>query len=136
MNACVFCDLIEAGDALVADRPAAAAFLPRSPLAPGHTLVVPRRHVVDMFAAEDEDLAATMQLAREVAGALRDVAGAQGVNLLHASGEAAEQSVFHLHFHVVPRWSDDNFTTWPSGRSGRAGDAAPEHRLRRALELP
>jgi diadenosine tetraphosphate (Ap4A) HIT family hydrolase len=68
------------------DRPAAAAFIPPSPLAPGHTVVVPRRHVVDMFAAEDEDLAATMRLAREVATALRDVAGAQGVNLLHASG--------------------------------------------------
>jgi histidine triad (HIT) family protein len=95
--------------------------------------MVPRRHVEDMFAAEDEDLTATLHLAREVASALRDVAGAEGVNVLHASGAAAEQSVFHLHFHLVPRWSDDDLTTWPTGRSARSGDTVPEEQLRLAL---
>ena len=129
-------DLIEAGSVLVAERPAAVAILPLSPLAPGHTLVVPRSHVENVFAAADGDLTATILLAREVAAALRVVAGAEGVNILHASGSAAEESVFHMHLHVVPRWADDGITTWPSGRSARAADAVPEDDLRRALASP
>jgi len=56
-----------------------------------------------------------------VAGAMRTALDASGVNILNASGPGSEQSVPHLHFHVVPRWLDDGFSTWPTGRS--------EHRL-------
>ncbi|WP_406409226.1 HIT family protein [Streptomyces sp. NBC_01643] len=55
---------------------------------------------------------------------MRTALKAGGVNILSASGPGSEQSVPHLHFHVVPRWADDGFSTWPTEQSQRrmAGD--------------
>ena len=58
-----------------------------------------------------------MALVRRVADAMRSALGAEGVNILNASGPSSEQSVPHLHFHVIPRWTGDNFSTWPTSRS-------------------
>jgi histidine triad (HIT) family protein len=122
---CVFCALIRDGGARWVDRgPAVCAFAPLNPLAPGHTLVVPTAHYADLFDAPPHVLAGTMALAQRVAEAARTALGATGVNLLSAGGPGSEQSVPHLHLHVVPRWHDDGLTTWPSGRSAHrvAGD--------------
>ncbi|MEV6297464.1 HIT domain-containing protein [Streptomyces sp. NPDC051896] len=54
---------------------------------------------------------------------------ASGVNILSASGPASEQSVPHLHFHVVPRWADDQISTWPAGRSAHQLAGDPRTRL-------
>jgi histidine triad (HIT) family protein len=58
-----------------------------------------------------------MALVGRVSRAMRAALGATGVNVLNASGAGSEQSVPHLHFHVVPRWEGDGFTTWPATRS-------------------
>lgn len=118
---CVFCSI------LLNDRPAdwvardehAAAFLPlpRSSLAPGHTLVTPTAHISGVHEATLPSLGATMALVRRVSVAMRDVLGPTGVNLLSASGPGSEQAVAHLHFHVVPRWEGDGFTSWLRQRS-------------------
>ncbi|MEU1409715.1 HIT domain-containing protein [Streptomyces sp. NPDC005728] len=122
---CTFCRLIQEGTARwVARETVACAFLPLDPLAPGHTLVVPTRHYADVFDTPPDVLAAAMALVQRVAGAMRTALGASGVNILSASGPGSEQSVPHLHFHVVPRWVDDGISTWPTGRSEHhlAGD--------------
>jgi histidine triad (HIT) family protein len=62
-------------------------------------------------------LNATMALVKRLAEAMRATLGAGGVNVLNASGPQSEQSVFHPHFHVVPRWPGDGITTWPIGQS-------------------
>jgi GrpB-like predicted nucleotidyltransferase (UPF0157 family)/diadenosine tetraphosphate (Ap4A) HIT family hydrolase len=119
--ACIFCDIVSgvAFAEFVARRDAASAFLPlpADRLAPLHTLVIPNRHSDDVTAATDADLTATMSLSRDIAKAMLQVIGADGVNLLNASGPHSEQSVFHLHIHVVPRWRGDGLRTWPAGRS-------------------
>jgi len=131
---CIFCALIHDGTARWVDRgPAVCAFAPPDPLAPGHTLVVPTSHYADLFDAPPHVLADTMALAQRVARAARVALGASGVNLLSAGGPGSEQSVPHLHLHVVPRWPDDGLTSWPPGRSAHdAPDDAPE-RLAEAL---
>ncbi|MFJ8011382.1 HIT family protein [Streptomyces sp. NPDC096339] len=115
---CAFCHLIVKDTARwVARGPLACAFTPLDQLAPGHTLVVPTAHYPDVFDTPAEVLATTTELVRRVAGAMRTALGASGVNILSASGPGSEQSVPHLHFHVVPRWVGDGITTWPGGRS-------------------
>lgn len=131
---CVFCRLIRDDAALwIARGPSACAFAPLDPIAPGHALVVPIEHVTDIFDASPQLLADTMTLVRQVAGAMRDTLDAEGVNILNASGPGSEQSVPHLHFHVVPRWSDDNFSTWPAARSQHHVPGEPVGRLAAAF---
>ncbi|MGW6486246.1 HIT family protein [Streptomyces sp. NPDC055056] len=115
---CTFCHLIRDDAARwVARGPVASAFAPLNPLAPGHTLVIPTAHWADIFDVPPKDLAHTMALVQQVAAAMRTALKAKGVNVLSASGPGSEQSVPHLHFHVVPRWPDDVFSTWPTQRS-------------------
>jgi histidine triad (HIT) family protein len=121
---CVFCALLAGSGTAqwVAREQQAAAFLslPSSALAPGHTLVIPTEHALGIQEARGLSLLATVSLAQKVARAMRDVLGASGVNILNASGPGSEQSVPHLHMHVVPRWEGDGFSTWPTGRSTHA----------------
>jgi histidine triad (HIT) family protein len=56
---------------------------------------------------------ATAAAAKKVADAVKDSLCADGVNILHASGKVAEQTVFHLHLHVVPRYVDDGIHAFP-----------------------
>ena len=79
----------------------------------GHTLIVPKFHCADIYDAPMEALAAVAECGKELAAAYRAKIGATGVNLLHASGKDGEQSVFHFHTHLLPRFPDDGLSTWP-----------------------
>lgn len=131
---CVFCRLIVDDTARwVAREEAACAFTPLNPLAPGHTLVVPTRHYEGVFDTPPEVLSASMLLVQRVAAAMRTALDASGVNILSASGPGSEQSVPHLHFHVVPRWADDGISTWPTGQSRHRVAGDPGARLAAVL---
>ncbi|WP_406445333.1 HIT domain-containing protein [Streptomyces sp. NBC_00631] len=131
---CVFCQLIREGTARwVARETETCAFTPLNPLAPGHTLVVPTRHFTDVFDTPPDVLTASITLVQRVAAAMRTALDASGVNVLSASGPGSEQSVPHLHFHVVPRWVDDGISTWPIGRSRRRPTGDPRTQLAAAL---
>lgn len=106
---CLFC-AIAAGRAparIVHRTAETVAFLDINPITEGHTLVIPRRHATDLHDIDPAELAATACAAREVATLLTDRLGCDGINLLHATGAAAWQSVFHLHIHVLPRMAGD-----------------------------
>lgn len=110
-----------------------AAFAPLEPLAPGHTLVVPTAHHADIFDTPPDVLQRTMELVQRLAQAMRTTLQASGVNILNASGPGSEQSIPHLHFHVVPRWPNDGFSTWPAARSEHKVDTDPIIQLAEAL---
>lgn len=130
MNDCIFCQIIEGNAAatVVYEDVAVLGFfpLPEGRLAEGHVLVVPKSHSTDLFDTSEADLAAVMRGIRHVSDGIRAALGASGVNVLNASGPSSDQSIFHLHFHVVPRWGDDMLHTWPEGRSAHRilGDPA------------
>lgn len=114
---CAFCDIV-AGDAparVVAEGHGVTVFLPDHPATRGHVLVVPNDHVADVWSLSQ---GAARNLASEVlrvAGAARDAAQPDGLNIIQSNGKAATQSVGHLHVHVVPRWdTDDMGEIWPS----------------------
>lgn len=72
-----------------------------------HPLVVPRQHIPDVYALDDETAGAIMRVAVRVAKAVRAGLGCDGVWLTQANGAAAGQDVFHFHLHVYPRWHGD-----------------------------
>lgn len=133
---CIFCAIVR-GDApsqriLEDDR--TVAFMDINPATRGHALVVPRRHSRDVLDADDEDLAAVVLSAQRVARAAVEVLGADGVNLVQATGSVAFQTVFHLHFHVVPRYASDRVVLPWTPRPGDPADiAAAGEAIRSAL---
>jgi histidine triad (HIT) family protein len=106
---CIFCKIVagELPAAVVGSDERVLAFLDINPATRGHTLVIPRAHVEDIHEIDSEDLAAATALAQRIAGRVRERLGADGVNLLHSSGSAAWQTVFHFHIHVIPRYLGD-----------------------------
>lgn len=118
---CIFCQIV-AGEAeafVVASGPTAVAFLDIAPLARGHTLVVPTRHVSDLLDGGAQALQEVASVVEETAHLLVGRLGADGLNLFQSTGAAAGQQVPHFHVHLVPRWRDDgvlrNLVGEPSG---------------------
>lgn len=112
MNAenCIFCAILEGrmDCSPVAEDTHAFAFMDVSPINPGHVLVIPKRHVAELTDLSDEELVHTMRLVRRVAGVLGEIdVRCEGYNLFQANGAAAGQEVFHVHFHLVPRFAGD-----------------------------
>lgn len=108
MTDCVFCGIVagEIPSYRVGETEQALAFLDISQLTPGHTLVVPKRHVPDLIDAEGA-LAEIAPLVETTARLLERRLEPAGLNLLQSSRAYAGQDVFHLHVHLVPRYRGD-----------------------------
>lgn len=118
MPDCLFCRLARDPDTVVWADDDVAAFLDIRPLFLGHTLVVPRRHVVTLDEADPDLLVALFTAVQRVqrvlaAPAAEGGAGAQGTFV--ANNNVVSQSVPHLHVHVVPRTKGDGLRGffWP-----------------------
>jgi histidine triad (HIT) family protein len=115
---CAFCDIIAGRSAarVVAEWPTGVAFFPLRPATVGHTLVVPRRHVPDIWAADRRLGAQLLVHVLDMAHVLRRALQPGGLNVINSSGEVATQTVKHLHVHLVPRYDDDAMgPIWPRG---------------------
>ncbi len=106
---CIFCAIAkgEAPAEVVYEDLATLAFLDINPATLGHTLVIPKVHVRNIYDLNDEIAAAVMRTATRVARGLRNALRPDGMNLVQANERAGFQSVFHFHFHLVPRWVGD-----------------------------
>ena len=115
MSDCPFCHLV--GGALPArtllEDATTVAFLDTAPASRGHTLVVPRVHVVDLWDADADVLADVARTAHAVAALLRERLRPDGLTLRQNNGAASGQKVDHLHLHLVPRWHGDGTVGWP-----------------------
>ena len=79
------------------------AFMDVMPQADGHTLVIPKEEAEDIFALSQEGAAALLATTRKVAKAVKTGIGAPGIMIAQLNGTAAGQTVFHVHFHIIPR---------------------------------
>lgn len=106
---CLFCKILarDIPAEIVDEDERTIAFMDINPATRGHALVVPRKHARNLLEIDDDELAATMIAAKRLAARVNDRLGADGVNLLNCCGQAAWQSVFHFHVHVLPRYQDD-----------------------------
>lgn len=88
-----------------------------SPASLGHALILPKTHAANVFELDDELVAKAYILAKKVAAALSEVFGADGVNILQNNNEAAGQTVFHFHIHIIPRYAGgENIVSWKPGQ--------------------
>ncbi len=102
---CVFCILNDRE--ITAQNNLAYAFYDQYPVNEGHSLIVPRRHVEQLFDATFEELDAINRLVFEVKDILEEKYRPDGYNVGVNVGLAAGQTIFHLHIHVIPRYIGD-----------------------------
>lgn len=79
----------------------------------GHMVAVPKKHVENILDCDESTLGHLMAAVKKVANHIVDNCGYGGVNLISASGKAADQSVFHFHIHLIPRKMGDGVEAWP-----------------------
>lgn len=115
MNDCIFCKIIkgEIPSYKIYEDEFVYAFLDIACDSYGHTLVIPKKHCTNVLDADQDYLAACIKAVQKISNHYVDDCGFEGVNVLNASGKCAGQSVFHLHFHIVPRKSSDGMDLWP-----------------------
>jgi len=108
---CLFCRIVsgELSAVIVFADKDSLAFLDHRPLFPGHTLLVPREHYESLVDIPHSLAMHIFEVAMELAPVVRQVSGADGLNVIVNSGAAAGQDVFHYHVHVIPRRQDDGF---------------------------
>ncbi len=114
-NDCIFCKIIkgEIPSYKVYEDEFTYAFLDLNNDGLGHVLVIPKKHCTNVLDCDTATLSCIMDSVKLISNHLVDNCGFDGVNILNASGEGAEQSVFHLHFHILPRKQNDGFKTFP-----------------------
>lgn len=133
MTGCVFCRIVSGEETayVVAEDERTVAFLDRGQATAGHTLVVPRRHAVDIWDVPEADAAAVMVMAKRVARLLDERLHPEGLTLTQSNRPAGWQDVFHFHLHVIPRWSGDGLVPpWGPTRATDSELAATLARLR------
>ena len=111
---CIFCK-IAAGEIpcfKVYEDDLVLAYLDINPFAKGHTLVIPKKHSAGLLDTDDETLAVVVSRVKKVAAHLKAALGCDGFNIMQNNGEAAGQTVRHVHFHIVPRWTGDDASSF------------------------
>lgn len=109
---CIFCKIIsgQIPSATLYEDDLFRVILDVSPATKGHALVLPKRHLQDLFQLDGEESKQALSVISKVADAIKKTLSCDGINILQNNGAAAGQSVFHLHFHIIPRYEDDNVT--------------------------
>ena len=91
------------------------------PATRGHALLLPKNHFANLFELDDETAQKAILVAKKMAGKMKTALGADGFNLVQNNGEAAGQTVFHFHMHLIPRYENDN-----AGILWEPGETTPE----------
>jgi len=109
MSNCIFCAIAEGRlpSYEIYQDEHFKVIMDRYPCATGHVLIMPKRHVADIYELNAEEAAGLMPLAQKVAEKMREVFSMDGLNLLQNNGKAAGQVVDHFHLHLLPRYEND-----------------------------
>ena len=78
-----------------------------APASKGHAILLVKNHAANIFEIEEDELAKAMVVVKKTAAVMKEVLQCDGINILQNNGEAAGQTVFHLHIHMIPRYKDD-----------------------------
>jgi len=102
----------------------AIAFLDIRPNNLGHTLLVPKEHARNIFDISEKSLSLLASPLKKLSQATKDAMGADGINIAMNNEPAANQIVFHTHFHIIPRWNEDNMRhkEYPDGEMEKVAE--------------
>ncbi len=109
MNDCIFCKIVK-GDARswkVFENESVYAFFDLNPVNEYHTLVIPKKHYENIFDVTENELVEVIKVVKELAVLYNDKLGIKNVQIINCSGREAQQDVFHMHIHIVPRYEND-----------------------------
>lgn len=109
-------------------------FLDAHPVNPGHALVIPKMHYVNIFDIPEDTFAQVMTNAKKVAGIIKETLNTDGINIGMNNEPAAGQAVFHAHVHVIPRFENDGHKHWHGSPYKEGEQQEIAERLRKALE--
>lgn len=114
-NNCIFCKLAN-GDIptnVIYEDEMFTVIMDAAPASKGHALILPKDHYANIYELPEETAAAALVLAKKLAGKMTEALNCDGLNVVQNNGEAAGQTVFHFHMHLIPRYQDgDDFITW------------------------
>lgn len=107
---CIFCKIInkEIPSKIVYEDELVLAILDLSQATYGHTLVMPKKHYENIYEIDDETLAHLIKIVKKLAIKIKNKLNAKGINILNNNEIAAGQSIMHLHFHIIPRYDNDD----------------------------
>ena len=119
MTDCIFCKIVsgEAQSWKVYENESVYAFLDIHPVSEYHTLVIPKKHYENIFDIPEKELTEVMVVVKKLSDLYHNKLGIHHLQIVNSSGAEAQQHVFHIHFHIVPRKRGDNqdvkWTTHP-----------------------
>ncbi len=104
-ESCIFCKIVakKAPATIIYEDETVIAFLDIRPLYEGHTLVIPKKHYIDIFDTPNNELKDIHSITKKIAPAIKKATKADGISIIQQNGKAAGQDIFHLHVHIVPR---------------------------------
>lgn len=115
---CIFCKIAngEIPSATLYEDDDFRVILDVNPAAKGHALILPKKHAANLFEMPDDMAGKAFVLAKKIAATLQEGLQADGMNVLQNNGEAAGQTVFHFHMHMIPRYEGDSVNVgWQPG---------------------
>ena len=120
---CIFCKIAngEIPSTTLYEDEDFRVILDLGPATRGHALLLPKNHFANLFELDDETAQKAILVAKKMAGKMKAALGADGFNLVQNNGEAAGQTVFHFHMHLIPRYRNDN-----AGILWEPGETTPE----------
>ena len=137
MTDCIFCKIVagEIPSTRVFENDTCLAFMDIGPISPGHTLLIPKNHYEAIHELPADEAAHVLRHVPALARAVREAAGAEGLNVLQNNGACAGQAVAHMHIHFIPRWPDDGLGyRWPAKKADFALLAQQAERIRALLK--
>ncbi len=126
MTSCLFCKIVnkEIPSSIIYEDKEFLSFLDISPLNKGHALVMPKQHYKTFLDLPKKELSGINLVCQKIAAGIVKATNAHGFNLIQNNNAAASQSVDHVHFHIVPRFTDDGHRFPPRGKKRYAGKEA------------
>ena len=126
MDSCIFCKIVDGQipSTTIFEDENVKVILDIAPAAKGHAILLVKQHVANIFELDSVVAGKIFSVVPKVATALKEELGCDGMNILQNNGEAAGQTVFHLHIHFIPRWNDDTIQIKWATKEYAEGEAA------------